>query len=78
MSALLGAHNRHLASPVASSTAKSASTARANAWSAGAAKPTMTPSGFVGRELAQVIAMAVTINAWNRLNVTVRTAVPRR
>jgi alkylhydroperoxidase family enzyme len=30
------------------------------------------------REVAQVIAMAVTINAWNRINVTVRTAVPRR
>ena len=33
---------------------------------------------FNERELAQVIAMAVTINAWNRINVTVRTAVPRR
>ncbi|OBA99756.1 4-carboxymuconolactone decarboxylase [Mycobacteriaceae bacterium 1482268.1] len=33
---------------------------------------------FTERELAQVIAMAVTINAWNRINVTVRTAVPRR
>lgn len=33
---------------------------------------------FDDRELAQVIAMAVTINAWNRINVTVRTAVPRR
>ena len=33
---------------------------------------------FSERELAQVIAMAVTINAWNRINVTVRTAVPRR
>jgi AhpD family alkylhydroperoxidase len=33
---------------------------------------------FSDRELAQVIAMAVTINAWNRINVTVRTAVPRR
>jgi AhpD family alkylhydroperoxidase len=27
---------------------------------------------FTDRELAQVIAMAVTINAWNRINVTVR------
>jgi AhpD family alkylhydroperoxidase len=27
---------------------------------------------FSERELAQVIAMAVTINAWNRINVTVR------
>jgi alkylhydroperoxidase family enzyme len=33
---------------------------------------------FSERELAQAIAMAVTINAWNRINVTVRTAVPRR
>ena len=33
---------------------------------------------FDDRELGQVIAMAVTINAWNRINVTVRTAVPRR
>lgn len=27
---------------------------------------------FTDRELGQVIAMAVTINAWNRINVTVR------
>jgi AhpD family alkylhydroperoxidase len=33
---------------------------------------------FTERELGQVIAMAVTINAWNRINVTVRTAVPGR
>jgi AhpD family alkylhydroperoxidase len=33
---------------------------------------------FTERELGQVVAMAVTINAWNRINVTVRTAVPRR
>ncbi|OBK76905.1 carboxymuconolactone decarboxylase family protein [Mycobacterium sp. 1274761.0] len=33
---------------------------------------------FTERELAQVIAMAVTINAWNRINVTVRTPLPRR
>jgi AhpD family alkylhydroperoxidase len=33
---------------------------------------------FTERELGQVIAMAVTINAWNRINVTVHTAVPRR
>ena len=33
---------------------------------------------FDDRELGQVIAMAVTINTWNRINVTVRTAVPRR
>ena len=36
------------------------------------------PGSSHHRELAQVIAMAVTINAWNRINVTVRTAVPRR
>lgn len=33
---------------------------------------------FTDRELGQVIAMAVTINAWNRINVTVRQRVPRR
>jgi len=33
---------------------------------------------FSERELAQVIAMAVTINAWNRINVTVRLPLPRR
>jgi AhpD family alkylhydroperoxidase len=33
---------------------------------------------FDDRELGQVIAMAVTINAWNRINVSVRTRVPRR
>ena len=30
------------------------------------------PAVFTERELAQVIAMAVTINAWNRINVTAR------
>lgn len=33
---------------------------------------------FSDRELGQVIAMAVTINAWNRINVSVQTAPPRR
>ncbi len=33
---------------------------------------------FSERELGQVIAMAVTINAWNRINVSVQTAPPRR
>jgi AhpD family alkylhydroperoxidase len=33
---------------------------------------------FAERELAQVIAMAVTINTWNRLNVATRLAAPRR
>jgi AhpD family alkylhydroperoxidase len=33
---------------------------------------------FSERELAQVIAMAVTINAWNRIGVTTRLAPPRR
>ncbi len=33
---------------------------------------------FDERELGQIIAAAVAINAWNRINVTVRTAVPRR
>jgi AhpD family alkylhydroperoxidase len=33
---------------------------------------------FTDRELGQVIAAAVTINAWNRINVTVRQRVPGR
>ena len=33
---------------------------------------------FTDRELGQVIAMAVTINAWNRINVTIRQQPPRR
>jgi AhpD family alkylhydroperoxidase len=33
---------------------------------------------FTERELGQVIAMAVTINAWNRINVAIRLEPPRR
>jgi AhpD family alkylhydroperoxidase len=33
---------------------------------------------FTEAELAQVIAMAVTINSWNRINVSVRTQPPAR
>jgi AhpD family alkylhydroperoxidase len=33
---------------------------------------------FTDRELAQVIAMAVTINAWNRINLAAPQPVPRR
>lgn len=33
---------------------------------------------FGERELSQLIAMIVTINAWNRINVTVKTPFPRR
>ncbi|KGI70265.1 carboxymuconolactone decarboxylase family protein [Mycolicibacterium rufum] len=33
---------------------------------------------FTDRELGQVIAMAVTINAWNRINAAVHTPPPRR
>ena len=33
---------------------------------------------FSERELGQVIALAVTINAWNRINVTVRSQPPTR
>jgi AhpD family alkylhydroperoxidase len=33
---------------------------------------------FSERELGQVIAMAVTINAWNRINVSTRMPAPRR
>ncbi len=35
-------------------------------------------AAFSERELGQVIAMALTINAWNRIGVTTRLAVPRR
>ncbi|KWX66404.1 carboxymuconolactone decarboxylase family protein [Mycobacterium sp. NAZ190054] len=33
---------------------------------------------FSDRELGQIVAMAVTINAWNRINAVVRSPVPRR
>ncbi|ABK73494.1 MULTISPECIES: carboxymuconolactone decarboxylase family protein [Mycolicibacterium] len=33
---------------------------------------------FSERELSQLIAMIVTINAWNRINVTVKMPFPRR
>ncbi|ULE34913.1 carboxymuconolactone decarboxylase family protein [Mycobacterium sp. IDR2000157661] len=33
---------------------------------------------FSDRELGQVIAMAVTINAWNRINAAIRQEPPRR
>jgi AhpD family alkylhydroperoxidase len=33
---------------------------------------------FTDRELGQVISMAVTINAWNRINAAVHTPPPRR
>jgi AhpD family alkylhydroperoxidase len=33
---------------------------------------------FSERELAQVIAMAVTINAWNRINLSAPNPIPRR
>ncbi|MBB2993780.1 AhpD family alkylhydroperoxidase [Mycolicibacterium iranicum] len=35
-------------------------------------------AAFSDRELGQVIAMAVTINAWNRINAAVQTPPPRR
>jgi AhpD family alkylhydroperoxidase len=35
-------------------------------------------TAFTERELGQVIAMALTINAWNRIGVTTRLQVPRR
>jgi AhpD family alkylhydroperoxidase len=35
-------------------------------------------AAFSERELAQVIAMALTINAWNRIGVTTRLQLPRR
>ncbi|MGV0871727.1 carboxymuconolactone decarboxylase family protein [Mycolicibacterium sp. XJ879] len=35
-------------------------------------------AAFSERELAQVIAMALTINAWNRIGVTTRLPVPKR
>jgi alkylhydroperoxidase family enzyme len=33
---------------------------------------------FSERELGQIIAMAVSINAWNRIGVTTRLGPPRR
>ena len=35
-------------------------------------------AAFSERELGQVIAMALTINAWNRIGVTTRLALPKR
>ncbi|BBX28761.1 carboxymuconolactone decarboxylase family protein [Mycolicibacterium alvei] len=35
-------------------------------------------AAFTDRELGQVISMAVTINAWNRINAVVKAAPPRR
>ena len=35
-------------------------------------------AAFTERELGQVIAMALTINAWNRIGVTMRLPLPRR
>ncbi|HET6731424.1 carboxymuconolactone decarboxylase family protein [Mycobacterium sp.] len=35
-------------------------------------------AAFTERELGQVIAMALTINAWNRIGVTTRLPLPRR
>ncbi|MBU9767149.1 carboxymuconolactone decarboxylase family protein [Mycobacterium sp. TNTM28] len=35
-------------------------------------------AAFTERELGQVISMAVTINAWNRINAVVKTAPPQR
>jgi AhpD family alkylhydroperoxidase len=35
-------------------------------------------AAFTERELGQVIAMALTINAWNRIGVTTRLKLPRR
>jgi alkylhydroperoxidase family enzyme len=37
-----------------------------------------TAAVFSERELGQVIAMALTINAWNRIGVTTRLPLPRR
>ena len=35
-------------------------------------------AAFTERELGQVISMAVTINAWNRINAAVKMPPPRR
>ena len=35
-------------------------------------------AAFSERELGQVIAMALTINAWNRIGVTTRLSIPKR
>jgi AhpD family alkylhydroperoxidase len=37
-----------------------------------------TAAAFSERELGQVIAMALTINAWNRIGVTTRLPLPKR
>jgi AhpD family alkylhydroperoxidase len=39
---------------------------------------TRAAEAFTERELGQVIAMALTINAWNRIGVTTRLPLPRR
>ncbi|MCW2690171.1 MAG: hypothetical protein JWR37_5061, partial [Mycobacterium sp.] len=39
---------------------------------------TRAAAAFSERELGQVIAMALTINAWNRIGVTTRLPLPRR
>lgn len=39
---------------------------------------TRAANAFSERELSQVIAMALTINAWNRIGVTTRLQPPRR
>jgi AhpD family alkylhydroperoxidase len=39
---------------------------------------TRAAAAFTERELGQVIAMALTINAWNRIGVTTRLPLPRR
>jgi len=35
-------------------------------------------AAFIERELGQVISMALAINAWNRINVTIRREPARR
>lgn len=35
-------------------------------------------AAFTERELGQVVSMAVTINAWNRINAVVKAVPPRR
>jgi alkylhydroperoxidase family enzyme len=46
----------------------------------GVSEEVYSPAALVcsERELGQVTAMAVTINAWNRIGVTTRPAPPRR
>jgi AhpD family alkylhydroperoxidase len=50
----------------------------ADARERGISEQKLAPAAFTERELGQVIAMALTINAWNRIGVTTRLPLPKR